>query len=367
MKEKPTIAIIIPGGIGTGRNNIGVPVLERIVKLLSADFNLTVFQLYKINEGYVANDFDLIETYSTNRMLKNLTFFFVFWKMYRLRRFSVVHGFWAHPSGFLAVLVGKLFRIKSIVSVLGGDAIALPEIKYGQLQGILSRKLIFWTLREANEVVLLTKYLENNLNAYGFLRKGIKIIPWGIDTNLFHYRQKQMDNVIEFLHIGNLYPVKDQETLLRAFKIISESIPAHLTIVGEGICEDSLKVLMVQMNLLQSVTLRGQLPYEQLPSLYHKSDILLHTSLSEGQCEVVTEAMSCGVLVCGTKVGLMYDLPTCCVAVPIRDYEGLAMHVVELLNDSSRINEIRSNALEWSKAHSINWTVKEIKKMYQEI
>lgn len=361
---KINVAIIIPGGMGTGRNDIGVPVLERIIKLLAKEFSLTVFQLYKINEGYKVEGLDLIETYSTNRIVKNIRFALAFWKAHRQRKFKLVHGFWAYPSGFISVLVGKLFKIKSIVSVLGGDAIALPEINYGQLQRPLYRKLIFWTLRRANEVVLLTKYLENNLNTYGFIRKDIKIIPWGIDTNLFHFALKHTKATIEFLHIGNLYPVKDQETLLKAFKIINSHISSHLTIIGEGICEAPLKILIRDLGLQDNVTMRGLLPYERLPVIYHKADILLHTSLSEGQCEVVTEAMSCGVVVCGTRVGLMYDLSTCCVAVPVRDYQALAEQVIGLFDDSSRMNEIRRNALEWSKAHSIHWTVEELKKLY---
>ena len=34
-QNRTSIAIIIPGGIGTGKGNLGVPVLERLVKLLS--------------------------------------------------------------------------------------------------------------------------------------------------------------------------------------------------------------------------------------------------------------------------------------------------------------------------------------------
>lgn len=111
---KPHIAIIIPGGIGTGKNNIGVPILERVIKLMTVDFNVTVFQLYKKNESYKAENFALIDTYSANPILKSIKFLFAFWKVQRHRRFKVVHGFWALPCGFLAVLVGKIFQMNFI-------------------------------------------------------------------------------------------------------------------------------------------------------------------------------------------------------------------------------------------------------------
>ena len=107
------------------------------------------------------------------------------------------------------------------------------------------------------------------------------------------------------------------------------------------------------------------MPYEDLVSHYHQADVLLHTSLSEGQSEVVTEAMSCGVLVCGTKVGLMYDQPTCCISVPVQEAEMLAQEVLKILHDAGRINMIRRNAYAWSSAHSIYWTAAEVSKLYR--
>lgn len=366
MKDKRNIAIIIPGGIGTGHNNIGVPVLERIIRLLSTNFNITVFQLYKVNENFSVSGFELIDIYSPYPIVKNIKFLFAFWRLHRNRQFKSVHGFWAFPCGFLAMLMGKFFRIKSIVSVLGGDAIALPEIQYGQMLSPLKRKLILWTLREATEVNALTQYLIDNLSREGLERKDIKIIPWGIDTSLFVFNEKQVSEPVQFLHIGNLHPVKDQETLLRAFKIINDKISARLVIIGEGISEGRIRNLITELGLQDKITIRGLLPYEELPAYYKNADVLLHTSLSEGQSEVVTEAMSCGVLVCGTRTGLIYDLPDCCLSVPVQDFKTLGKEVIELLSDAQRMKEIRSNAYAWSQVYTIHWTAKRIAELYSE-
>lgn len=363
-RSKKNIAIIIPGGIGTGHNNIGVPVLERIIKLLSVDFNLTVFQLYKVNQNFSVSGFELIDIHSPYPIIKNIKFLFVFWKTQRQRKFQTVHGFWSFPCGFFAVLFGKVFRMRSIVSVLGGDAIALPEIQYGQLLNPLKRKLILWTLSQADEANALTQYLIDNLRKHGLTRKNVKVIPWGVDIKLFSFSEKPLSETVQFLHIGNLHPVKDQETLLRAFKIISDKISAKLTIIGEGISETEVRNLISQLELRDKVEIRGLLPYEELPAYYKHADVLLHTSLSEGQSEVVTEAMSCGVLVCGTQVGLMFDLPDCCLSVPIKDFEALGSGVLKLVKDSKRMQSIRQRAYEWSRVHTIEWTVNELKKLY---
>jgi glycosyltransferase involved in cell wall biosynthesis len=363
MKDR-RIAIIIPGGIGTGQNNIGVPVLEQLVKLLSEEFDIAVFSLFKINKDYVPQGFQLIEINSSNIVTRILKFFFAFVRLHREKRFHVVHGFWAYPSGFLAVLSGKIFSIKSIVSVLGGDAIALPQIHYGQLRKWLPRQLVLGTLNRADEVICLTNYLFKNLKSAGLQRKEVKIIPWGIDTSLFKFYEKPISHPIRFLHIANLSPVKDQITLLRAFKIISDQIPSILTVIGEGVLERAIKALTLELNLQNKIIFKGLMPYVELPPQYQLADILLHTSLSEGQSEVVTEAMSSGVVVCGTRVGLLFDLPECCISVPVGDYKELAHQIIRLLNEPTRIVEVRNNAKRWATGHSIDWTISKLKELY---
>lgn len=361
---KPRIAIIIPGGIGTGHNSIGVPVLERIVKLLSEDFEITVFSLFKVNESYKQENFELISISESGTLVKVLKFISLYIRHHRKKQFQIIHGFWALPSGTLAVVLGKIFKIKSIISVLGGDAISLPEIRYGQLQKKISRTLILWSLSSADEVIALTRYLSDNLKAYGISRD-IKIIPWGIDTSLFSFKDRMLSNPIQFLHIANLNEVKDQTTMLRAFKIINDNVRGILSIIGEGSSENRVKSLVKELGLAENVNFLGVLPYEKLPYYYHNADILLHTSLSEGQSEVVTEAMSSGVIVCGTKVGLLYDEPDCCVSVPVRDFQGLASEVLRLLNDPDRREKIKLNARSWTSYHSIQWTAKKISELYR--
>ena len=362
--DKIQIAIIVPGGIGTGKNNIGLPVMERLIKLLAQDFEITVFSLFKVNKDYATDGFALIDCGAPNLLLRVIKFFTAFKQINRKRKFRLVHGFWVLPSGLLAVVTGKIFKIKSVVSVLGGDAISLPEINYGQLRRWLPRRLVLWSLRQADVVICLTHYLLDNLKGIGLKRQDARIIPWGIDHSLFSFRQKPLSRPIKFLHIANLSPVKDQTTLLKAFKIISDQVPSLLTIIGEGVSELSIKALAHDLNLDDKITFKGLMPYEVLPSYYHKADVLLLTSLSEGQSEVVTEAMNCGVLVCGTKVGLMYDQPTCCVSVHIQDYEKLGNEILKLLSDTKRMNAIRQNAYAWSLSHPIHWTVEELSKIY---
>lgn len=363
-QAKPSIAIILPGGIGTGENNIGVPILERIIKSLSAEFEVTVFQLYRVNAGYHPKNFELISIHSSSRVVRLLKFFFCFHRISRQKKFVAVHGFWAMPCGFLAVVTGKLYSIKSLVSLQGGDAIALPQIGYGQLQTALSRRLVLWTLHHVGVMISPTLYLIDNLRRYGLRRKDVQYIPLGVDVDLFKFRDRSVRTPVQFLYIANLHPVKDPITLLKAFKIISNHIDCHLTLVGEGVLENEVKSLASTLNLTAHITFQKPLPYESLVSIYAKSDVLLHTSLSEGHPIVVEEAMSCGILVCGTKVGLLYDLLDHCVAVPVGDAAALAAETLQLLEDPERMQSQRAKAYTWARHHSMAWTISRFKETY---
>jgi glycosyltransferase involved in cell wall biosynthesis len=339
-------------------------VLERIVKLLSKEIGITVFSLFKVNETYKPEGFELITIAERNPFLKTVSLLRVFCYQHRRKHFSIVHGFWTLPCGFLAVVCGKIFNIRSIVSVLGGDGASVPEINYGELRKTFSRRLILWSLQNSGEVIVLTKFLSDNLRRVG-LKRAMKIIPWGIDTKLFSFNEKSLDRPIKFLHVANLSAVKDQETLIKTFKIIASHVDARLQIVGTGSDREKVIRMIVENDLSSKITIHDPVPYEQLKIYYDNSDTLLHTSLSEGQSEVVTEAMSAGLLVCGTRVGLLYDVPEACVSVNVRDYKSLAEAIINIFENKELIASKRNAAREWTEKHSIEWTVQKILETYE--
>jgi glycosyltransferase involved in cell wall biosynthesis len=263
------------------------------------------------------------------------------------------------------VVLGKALSVKTIISLQGGDAVSLPEVSYGQLRGWMPRQVAFWTMRNANVLISPTHYLIENLRKLGFRRADIKLIPLGVDVSFFTFQEKAVGQPVQFISVGNLNPVKDPVTLLKTFREIAGQIPCHLTVIGEGVWEEKIKSLAVEWNVSHKVTFLGLLPYESLPACYQKADILLHTSLSEGHPIVAEEAMSCGVLVCGTRVGLLYDLKQCCISVPAGDHDSLATETLNVISDPGRMAALRWAARKWAEAHSITWTVDQFRDVYR--
>src|SRR4026208_1756739 len=97
-QKKTSIAIIITGGIGTGKNNLGVPVLERLVRLLSRDFEITVFSLFQINRDYRPAGFQLIDVSHPVSPIRFAKLLLTVRQHHKKKNFRVIHGFWAIPS-----------------------------------------------------------------------------------------------------------------------------------------------------------------------------------------------------------------------------------------------------------------------------
>ena len=150
-------------------------------------------------------------------------------------------------------------------------------------------------------------------------------IPLGVDPQKFSFGTPKPGPPFKFLHVANLTEVKDQATLIRAFDLIRKEIDSHLTVVGPDYLNGQLQKLVAALGLTNHVTFTGPIPNIELPSSYRDAHFLLHSSLYESEAVVVLEAMSCGVAVCGTAVGILADLhEKCCLAARPRDYQGLA-------------------------------------------
>jgi glycosyltransferase involved in cell wall biosynthesis len=81
---------------------------------------------------------------------------------------------------------------------------------------------------------------------------------------------------------------------------------------------------------------------------------------------VALEAMTRGVVVCGTAVGIMADLsPKYCLAVDGRTGRELAERIIELQSSPQAVNELRLRAWQWVNDHDLDWYKNELTKCYQ--
>jgi glycosyltransferase involved in cell wall biosynthesis len=94
------------------------------------------------------------------------------------------------------------------------------------------------------------------------------------------------------LGAGRLEVQKDFSTLIRAFALLNEQVPARLMILGEGSLRESLEALAEELGVSGRVAMPGYVsnPY----SYMRRSALFVLSSAWEGFPSVLVEAMACG-------------------------------------------------------------------------
>lgn len=261
---------------------------------------------------------------------------------HRRGAFTVLHGLWADEPGFVAVIAARMLRLPSVVSVMGGELVAMPRIGYGGHLARSNRFLSALALQGATRITAGSRQSSDlasrNLRTAG--RSRLAGLSWGIDPSAFNSRGPARDlaGEIRLLHVASLVPIKDQTTLLRAVARVADSEPGvHLHVVGDGPLRADLECQAEMLGLAASTTFHGHIDRDELAAFYRAADVVVVSSRYEAQLVVALEAALCGAPIVGTAVGLVADFaPEAAVAVPAGDDAALAGALREVLSPAKR-------------------------------
>ena len=359
---KKRIAVWMHGGIGTGHFSQGYPALEKLLVGLSPFFEIVIYSQYAINKEYKRREFS-IRSAPVSVKVGIVRWFYLmiyFLRDHQKNKFHLIFGFWGYPAGFLVTFLSRIVNIPSAVYLLGSDAAGIKSINFGILHKPITRRIALWIYRRTTLLLGISEFQKVQLSAFGI--NDIKIIPWGIEKDNYKFIDKKHGLPLHIIHVAHLSPVKDQVTLIKAFALIAKQRTAELRIFGEDFLNGSIQKLCKELGVENQVEFLHVIPYNEMPEQYAWADMMLHTSVSEGQSMAMTEAAASGVLLAGTRVGLLHDLgEDCGIVVEVGDYEGLASKVLNLLDDNRNWEQKIKNARQWTETHDLLWTIKELK------
>ncbi len=343
------VAMIVPA-IGNDAR-VMTPVVNTFVDHLGYELELHVFPLYypsgsEVSELGAATVHpvdapDLRLRRLVPRTLARLR------REHRIRRFDAVHGLWLFPPGAVAVLAGHLLRVPSIVSIGGGEVVAIPDIQFGGLLSQRGRVIQRQVLARASLVTGGSGYVLDLARSLVYRPAGYDLAPLPVDERFLTPVRRTLLADPErprLLHAASLIPVKDQETLLRAFVRLREARPgASLEIAGEDPFghRAELERVSARLGVTGAVHFLGPVPHAEMASLYQRADLFLLSSRHESQAMVVLEAAASGVPTVGTAVGVVRDLaPKSASAVPVHDPDALAAAALNLLGAPERLRQM---------------------------
>jgi polysaccharide biosynthesis protein PelF len=137
---------------------------------------------------------------------------------------------------------------------------------------------------------------------------------------------------------GRIDPIKDLETLLRAFALVRERLPAARlrvfggTPAGNEAYRDRCLALAAELGVAGAVSFEGRVA--QIRDAYAAGHVVVLSSISEGFPYTLIEAMTSGRATVSTDVGGVAEaVADVGLVVPPRDPDAMAEACLRLLRD----------------------------------
>jgi glycosyltransferase involved in cell wall biosynthesis len=356
MKARPAIAMI--GQIGGGLFGNGVPVFLNLLNVLSQRFDVSFYSLMVVDTPKQTKGLT-IHSISKRKLPLHLKYLLLLARLisHHIRNpYDVIYAVSAFPAGRMAIVLGWILRRPVIIHLIVDEMVSMPEIGYGQLLNPKLKRVNKWVCEQASELIVLSEYhkliVQKNLGK----QREIQILPLGIDVTIFPYGERDLSEPVQFIHVANYLPVKDQATLFQAFALLGQEVDCRLTVVGDGFQNQEVRKTLEKLNLTEKISFLEGVRNDQMQFVYSKMHIMLHSSRFETGSTVVLEAMASGVAVCATAVGFLADEKDAAEIVQVANPRALADAAMKLVRNQSRYNEVRSNAKSFMEKYSADYT-----------
>ena len=176
----------------------------------------------------------------------------------------------------------------------------------------------------------------------------IRTVYNGVDPHAFPHAGPEPD-VPTLTWCGRVDPIKDLETLLRAYAMVRAELPeTRLRLFGPvppggEAYRTELEKLAAELGVTDGLTFEGRI--SEVWRAYAAGHVVMLSSISEGFPFSLIEAMSCGRTTVSTDVGGVCEaVGDTGLVVPPREPEKMAAAALTLLRDGERRRELGESA-----------------------
>lgn len=239
-------------------------------------------------------------TNSRSRWLYGFDACRIAWKMKLIGVVTVQDPF---ETGLVGWMIARLKRVPLHVQV-HTDIFAVGFVR-GRPLNYLRRILAKFVLRRAAGVRVVSERIQRSVKKYSPRRIPVYILPIFVETEQFVnlQRVKHPKFKIALLCVGRLEPEKRFGRAITALAMARKAgHDTGLTIVGEGSQRAVLEEFAERLGVLQWVEFVGW--QQDLAPYYAAADVVLVPSDFEGYGMVIIEALSAGIPVIATDVGI---------------------------------------------------------------
>jgi glycosyltransferase involved in cell wall biosynthesis len=267
--------------------------------------------------------------------------FLCLWTVARFSPDAIV-GVFLVPHGLIAILLGKLTGVPSVVSLIGADLDEYLTHRNTVLRGVLC-----FLLSRATVVTTTGIRSAKELSQLGVSRPRVTPLPNAIDTDVFSVNSS-LERDIDLIFVARFVLGKRPCLFLSLVAEVKKRRGrVRALMVGDGPELGASRECAARLGLMDDVVFLGHVEDVATPLL--RSRLFVLPTLAEGLPYSLVEAMACGVPCVTGDVGDTRDLVEHDVNGILHsdfaDVDATAQILVELLDDDARCAQIASNAL----------------------
>src|SRR5690242_10318724 len=288
------------------------------------------------------------------------------------KRFSEVIISTPGPIGLTALLAAKMLNLQTsgiyhtdfpqYVRILTEDSL-LESVTW---------RYMHWFYGQLDTVFVNSEEYRQSWIKRGFDPEKLKILPRGLDTELFHPTRRDpaffekfgaTNGQVRLLYVGRVSREKDLDLLVEAYRRLrTEGLSIQLFIVGHGPYSETLE------KSLPDAYFTGYLTGKELAAAYASADIFVFPSTTDTFGNVIIEAQASGVPVIVSDSGGPKELVENNengLITKSHDPDDLTRAIRELVVDSDRRKQMGSHAREsvinrtWPRAFRQFWAATE--------
>lgn len=264
-----------------------------------------------------------------------------------IREVDLIHAHVSFPNGLFFVKAKRFFQCPLILT---------EHASYFSENQRWSKKMklvIPKTIHAADQVVAVSEFLKKDVHRR-FPQRKIQVIGNHIDTTLFHPESSGRNSPFTFLHVSTLAPIKRVEAIIEAFAIVSGNHQnCRLQIVSDE-SYAALQKATFQRYPGIPVDFSGPVEWEATAAFYKSADCFVLNSEYETFSIVLAEALSSGLPLISTRVGIASGLSEDCGIFLKRDHTSASLQdaMQQMLSKATTYDRtiIRSHALHYDAA-----------------
>ena len=267
---------------------------------------------------------------------------------------DVIHMHYAIPHAVCGILAREMSVKKDVgiittlhgtdITVLGHDMSLVNAIKFGIEHSDITTSVSDSLKVETYDLIEPKSQIETVYNFVDESRFNTE------DRDLIKAQLKEKLGIPSdakvIMHTSNFRKIKNVNHVVKSFELLAQSVNCHLVFVGDGPDLYAIRQMVKDKNLQDITHFIGQ--ETDVTSYYKLADIFLLLSSKESFGLAMLEAMYCGAVPIGSTAGGISEVikhGETGYIVDVGDYQQVASHIKQLLNDDDLYKRIQENML----------------------